>query len=149
MRILTLGSLLLTVSCDPGADFRLVGGNGTIVSWAVADDSVRATVDASAFTIALSVGAVFDAPADIALALDSASLLIRDVEGTPLQIMYFTGSCDDSTPPAPLPSKRCVSGRVRVHSSNYSQLDSITVRFGYAIKRNDRVPLIARFARVR
>jgi hypothetical protein len=149
MRFLILSLLLLTVSCDPGARFRLIDGNGAIASWAVADDSVRGTVNASAFTIDLSVQATLDAPADVTLLVDSASVMIRDVDGVPLQIDRFTNYCDDSIPPAPLRSKRCVFGRVNLHSTNYDRLDSVSVRFGYAITGEHRLPLVARFVRAR
>ena len=146
---LTLVFVLLTGACDPGASFTLVDGNGTEASWPTGEGPVLGTVHASAFTIDLWVDAVLALPAGVTLAIDSASLVIRDAEGIPLQLDHFSGQCDASTPRAQIQSRRCVSGAVNLHSSNYDRLDSITVQFGYAIAEGHRRPLVARFARRR
>ena len=147
MKTPALGLLLLTAACDPGAVLSLVGGNGDIASWPVADDSVRATVVAGAFTISLSVLAEFDAPANTMVAVDGTSLVILDVDGVPLKIDYVSASCDDSTATQPLRSRHCIEGRAALQSTDYSRIDSITVKLGYAITRGDSVPLTARFIR--
>ena len=149
MRSLILAIVLFTVACDPGAGFKLVDGNGTDTSWPTPGDSVHARLNARAFTIDLSVSAELDAPADVVLALDSADLVIHDAEGRPLQLDDFTDHCDDSASPARSRSKRCVFGRANLHSTDYGRLDSITVQFGYASIKERRVPLTARFVRIR
>jgi hypothetical protein len=149
MRIMICGFLVAALACDPGASFRLVDGNGANVSWPAADDSVRATVKASAFTIDFSVDAIVDAPADMTLTLDSASLVIRDAKGIPLPLDHFTSVCNDSTSSATGRSRRCASGYTNLHSTNYDRLDSVSVQVGFATTQGRRVPLVARFARVR
>ena len=141
--------LFLTVACDPGASFALVTGSGRDASWLIQGDSVHGRVHASAFTITFDVDAVLDAPADVTLDADSAGLEIKDVAGLPLQLEQFIEACQDSTSPPPSRSKRCIFGRANLNSTNYDRLDSVTVRFGYAVAKGERVPLIARFARVK
>jgi hypothetical protein len=149
MRSRILALLLFTAACDPGAAFKLVDGNGTDTSWPTPGDSVHGRLNASAFTIDLSVSAVLDGPADVVLALDSTDLVIHDAKGRRLQLDHFTDHCDDSASTGRSRSKRCVFGRVNLQSTDYSPLDSLTVQFGYASIRERRVPLTARFVRIR
>jgi hypothetical protein len=148
MRCPTL-ALLALAACDPGAGFALVGGNGSHISWAVADDTVLGSVDAGAFTIDLSVHATLEAPVGVVLAADSAALNIHDKAGVPLEIEYFSDACQDAIPPAPTRSRRCILGLTNLHSTRYGRLDTITVQFGWATSKGQRVPLTARFARLR
>ena len=150
MRTITLAILLLiTAACDPGASFTMVGGNGPDAAWPIQGDSVHGRVDASAFTIDFSVDAVLDAPAAVRVEVDSASLEIKDAFGAPLRLEQFRDACQDSTPPPPGRSKRCILGRVNLHSTDYDRLDSISVQFGHAVGSDGRVPLIARFVRMK
>ncbi|HKN66042.1 MAG TPA: hypothetical protein VJW73_07180 [Gemmatimonadaceae bacterium] len=149
MRIITVGLLMLAAACDPGAAFKLVGGTDAKPVWPVAGDSVRATVRASAFTIELFVEASVDAPADVTLTVESASLVIRDVDSIPLQLQGFSSVCKDSTSVAAGRSRRCASGYVDLQSTNYDRLDSMSVKVGYALAGGRRFPLIVRLARVR
>ena len=149
MRSPFVALLALAVACDPGAGFRLAGDGGTQASWPVGGDSVRGSVSASAFTISLSVRATLDAPAGVTFALDSSELVIQDITGAPIQLRYFGTDCEDSTRASPLRSRRCVIATANLESTSYRRLDSLTVRYGWAVHQGQRTPLIARFERIR
>lgn len=141
--------LLFTAACDPGARFEQVGSHRPEASWQVSRDTVHGRVRASAFTISLSVDATLGMPSNVSVVTDSATLQIRDVDGVELPIESFGLGCPGSIASARGRTTRCVRGSANLHSTNYDRLDSITVRFGYAVANGHRIPLITRFARVK
>lgn len=139
----------LTSACDPGASFKLVDEHKPQeIAWSVADDSVHGRVWASAFIYNFDVNAILNAPADVELLLDSANLAIYGVGGKSFPHAKFENVCDDSVRNRPARVRRCLHGQVELAKIDYDPLDSVTVRFGYAVVREKLVPLTARFVRI-